>query len=174
MRYYNIGSQFSNGFNPQTGREVVRSNGSKLVSVDAKTSMVTVKRGAKKGSHAIRILVIAAGDQDHEGALWAEWVKSKVVNMLTNPLDAEGKQVSVTAGKSLSVKTIMSVKGAKGRVAYEIVSGNKRITVASSGRVKVKKGLKKVVYRIRVRVTASGNATYKNASKTVTCAIVVS
>ena len=39
---------------------------------------------------------------------------------------------------------------------------------AKSGKVTVKKGLKKGTYKVRVRITASGNDSRKPASKTVT------
>ena len=49
-----------------------------------------------------------------------------------------------------------SVSGSKGKVTFRKLSGNKKIAVASSGRVTVKKGLKKGTYRVKVRVRDSG------------------
>ena len=42
-----------------------------------------------------------------------------------------------------------------------------------NGKFTVKKGTKKGTYKIKVKVTAKGNKTYKAASKTVTVKIVV-
>ena len=42
-----------------------------------------------------------------------------------------------------------------------------------TGKVTVKKGLKKGTYPVKVKVTAAGNANYNKAAKTVTCKVVV-
>lgn len=42
-----------------------------------------------------------------------------------------------------------------------------------NGKITIKKGLKKGTYKIKVKVTAAGNKSYKSAVKTVTVKIVV-
>ncbi len=58
--------------------------------------------------------------------------------------------------------------GAKavGKLTYKKASGNKKITVSSSGTVTVKKGLKKGTYKVNVKISAAKTANYN--AKTVT------
>ena len=67
----------------------------------------------------------------------------------------------------------VTVKNAKGKVSYKIAKKNKNFTVAKNGKITVKKGLKKGTYKIKIKVTAAGNADYAKAAKTVTVTIVV-
>lgn len=67
----------------------------------------------------------------------------------------------------------VSVKKAQGKVTYKRVSGSKKLTLKSNGKVVVKKGSKKGTYKMKVRVTAKGNSKYESAKKTVTVKIKV-
>ncbi len=96
-------------------------------------------------------------------------VKAKVVTVKFSKL--KKKAQSVKAAKAFSVKK------AKGRVTYRVVKydkkAKKKIAVSKSGKVTVKKGLKKGTYKLKVKVTAAGNAGYKAKSKTVTLKVRV-
>ena len=74
--------------------------------------------------------------------------------------------------KAQKVKAI-TVKNYKGKLSFKKVSGSKRLSLVKGGRIKVKRGTKKGTYKIKVKVTAKGNSTYKSASKTVTVKIKV-
>ena len=52
-------------------------------------------------------------------------------------------------------------------------SYKKYVTVAKSGKITVKKNLKKGTYKVKITVTAAGSSTYKAAVKTVTVSIKV-
>ena len=55
---------------------------------------------------------------------------------------------------------------------YKKAGGTGRITIASSGKVTVKKGLKRGrTYSVKVKVTAKGNTNYRSKAKTVTLKI---
>lgn len=73
-----------------------------------------------------------------------------------------------TKAQTLSVgKVIKFTKKGQGKLTYAKVSGNKKITInKKTGKVTVKKGLKKGTYKIKLKVTAAGNASYKAASRT--------
>lgn len=77
------------------------------------------------------------------------------------------KKQTIKAGKAIKVSK------AAGKVTYKKVSGNKKITISSSGKITLKKKLKKGTYKVKVKVTAAGNANYKSRSKTVTIKIKV-
>jgi len=65
------------------------------------------------------------------------------------------------------------VKKNEGSVTYKKVKGDKKITVASNGKITVKKGLKKGTYKVVVKVTAKGNGNFLAGSKNATVTIKV-
>ena len=96
-----------------------------------------------------------------------------------NPLKAKGKTVKVkyvklkNKNQTVAQKKAFSIRKAQGKVTYKKSSGNKKITVAKNGKITVKKGLKKGTYKVKVKVTAAGNANYKSSTKAVTVTIKV-
>ena len=99
-----------------------------------------------------------------------------------NPLKIKAKTATVKYSKlkkkaqTLKVsKVITFTKKGQGTLSYKKSSGNKKITINSkTGKVTVKKGLKKGTYKIKVKVRASGNANYNASSwNTVTFKIKV-
>ncbi len=93
-----------------------------------------------------------------------------------NTLTARGKTVKLKFSKknrSVAAKKAVSVKKAKGKVTYKKIKGNKKITVAKTGKITVKKGLKKGTYIVKIKVTAAGNKDFKAGSKTVKVTIKI-
>jgi methionine-rich copper-binding protein CopC len=105
-----------------------------------------------------------------------------------NTLSVAGKTASVRYSKLKKKTQILTVskvirfrnKG-QGTRNYALMSAKKgsksyktkfRIS-AKTGKVTVKKGLKKGTYKVKVRITASGNDSHKPASKTVTFKVKV-
>ena len=72
-------------------------------------------------------------------------------------------------------KVVKFTKKGQGTLTYKKVKGNKKITInKKTGKVTVKKGLKKGTYKVKVKIKAKGNANYKaSAFKTVTFKIKV-
>ena len=99
-----------------------------------------------------------------------------------NPLAVKGKIAGIKY-KDLKNKTqilsigdvIRFVKNGQGKITYTKASGNKKIAVnKNTGKITVKKGLKKGTYKVKVKVRASGNEQYKaSPDKTVTFKIKV-
>ena len=96
-----------------------------------------------------------------------------------NTLTVKGKTATVKLkslkkkNQTVAQKNAFTVSKAQGKVTYAKASGEKKITIAKNGAITVKKGLKKGTYKVKVKVTAAGNATYKSATKTVTVTIKV-
>ena len=96
-----------------------------------------------------------------------------------NPLTAKGKTVTVKLknlkkkNQTVTQKNAFTVSKAQGKVTYVKANGNSKITVAKNGKLTVKKGLKKGTYKIKIKVTAAGNASYKAGIKTVIVTIKV-
>ena len=77
----------------------------------------------------------------------------------------KGRKGTLKKTKTLGVtKVIKFTNKCQGAKTYVKKSGNKKITIAKkTGKVTVKKGLKKGTYKVKVKVKAAGNANY-NAS----------
>lgn len=104
------------------------------------------------------------------------------VSKRNNPLSIKAKTATIKYKKlkkrnqTLAVtKVINFVNKGQGTKTYKRVSGNKKITINSkTGKITVKKGLKKGTYKVKVQVRANGNANYKaSAWKSVTFRIKV-
>ena len=107
---------------------------------------------------------------------------SFTIKKAANPLSVKAKTATVKhsavkkKAQTLAVgKVITFTKKGQGKLTYTKASGNKKITInKTTGKVTVKKGLKKGTYKVKVKVKAAGNANY-NASgwKTVTFKVKV-
>ena len=159
------------------------SAGGKLSYSSSNTKVATVSTAGKvtiKGAGTAKITVNAAATSNYNKA--AAKVVTIKVNKAANPLTIKARTATVKysavkkRAQTLGVtKVIYFTKKGVGTMTYTKVSGNKKITVAkSTGKVTVKKGLKKGSYKVKVRVSAGGNANYKaSAVKTVTFTVRV-
>ena len=104
------------------------------------------------------------------------------INKGVNPLKVKGKTATVKASKvkkknqKLAVsKVIKFTKKGQGKLTYKKLKGNKKILVnKKTGKITVKKGLKKGTYKVRVSIKAAGNKNYlPSATKKVTFKIRV-
>jgi len=103
--------------------------------------------------------------------------------MKENPLSVKAKKATVKLSKlkkktqTITARKVFTVNNAQGNVSYQVKAydkkAGKKIKVSSSGKVTVKKGLKKGTYKIKVNVTAAGNVAYRAVTKTVTLTIKV-
>ena len=85
-----------------------------------------------------------------------------------------GLLIPTASGDMLQPEKTKIVTKAKGKVTYTKISGSKKLTInQKTGVITVKKGTKKGTYKIKVKVTAKGNSSYKAKSKTVNIKIYV-
>jgi len=122
---------------------------------------------------------------------WYEGTRSLTFRIVkaANPLKPAAKTASVKYSKvrrkdqTLAVTKVIKFTGkGQGTMKYTLSSAKKgkksfkkyfRINT-KTGKVTVKKGLKKGTYKVKIKVTAAGNANYMPSSvKTVTCKIKV-
>jgi len=120
--------------------------------------------------------------------LYAKWTKKAALQKAANPLSVKGKTAKVKYSKlrkkaqKLKVGKVMTFKNkGKGTLSYSLSSAKKgkksfkkyfRIN-SKTGKVTVKKKLKKGTYTVKAKVKAAGNSGYKAATKTVTFKIKV-
>ena len=101
---------------------------------------------------------------------------------LRNPLKIKAKIATIKQSKlkkkaqTLSIsKAITFINKGKGALVYTKASGNKKISInKKTGKITIKKGLKKGIYKVKVKVKAAGNSDYNPSSvNTVTFKIKV-
>ena len=105
---------------------------------------------------------------------------NSVTTKAANPMKVRASAKTVKA-KQLKKKTKtvngLKVSGAVGKVTFKNASTSKKLkkfkVAPMTGKVTVPKNTKKGTYKVKVKVTAAGNAKYKALSKTVTCTIKV-
>lgn len=104
----------------------------------------------------------------------------KTVTKKANTLKATAKTVKIKYKKlkkkaqTIKLKDAIKVSKAKGTVTYTKKSGNKKISInKKTGKITVKKGLKKGTYKVKITVKAAGNSSYKSKTTTVTVKIKV-
>ncbi|MBQ6401480.1 MAG: SH3 domain-containing protein [Firmicutes bacterium] len=160
----------------QTQTPQVRVNGT-LLTMD-RDYAVTYRNNRAAGTAAMTISGI--------GAYTDSLDRTFVIDKGENTLQAAGKTVRVSKKKLKKKKKqvikrarAIRVSGQQGRVTYKKVSVSKkkyakRFTVNSStGKITVKKGVKRGVYRVKVRVTAAGNDNVQPKATTVTVTVRV-
>lgn len=97
--------------------------------------------------------------------------------------EKKAQKIKVTTSKKISLKNArkksqsfkLSAKSTSGnKVKYKLIKGNRNIKfTASSGKVTIKKRTKKGTYKIKVKMTVSGDDEYKKSSVTKTITIKV-
>ncbi|MDO4807218.1 MAG: MBG domain-containing protein, partial [Coriobacteriales bacterium] len=133
----------------------------------------TIKYASNKKVGTATVTITGKGNYCGSKVVKFKIVKAK--NPMTVKVVTKTAKLSTLKGKAVSVVPI-TVSKAKGDVTYTKVSkgSSKYLKVnAKTGRVTVAKGTKRGTYKIRVKVTAAGNGSYKKATKTVTCKVTV-
>ena len=144
------------------------SNGKKLVKgTDYKVVYPTDP--VKTGAYSAEIRLMGK----YSGIQYLLYSISMVKNPMTIKVTAKSVKAATVKKKNVTVKAI-TVSKAQGTVSYKKMSGNAKIKVNSkTGKLTVKKGLKKGIYKVNVKVTAKGNGNYKSANVTKTVTIKV-
>ena len=71
-------------------------------------------------------------------------------------------------------QAVKFTRSGQGKMTYSKASGNKKITInKKTGKITVKKGLKKGTYKVKMKVRAAGNTNYNAAVKSVSFKIKV-
>ncbi len=149
--------------------------GNKTLNVD-KDYTVLYPNKSSKNAGTYKVTVTGIGE--YTGSVTMDYK----INQAKNPLIVKVKKdtLEVTCSKlkkknrSIKPGKYLTVKKAQGKVSYEKTKGNKSISVNSkTGRITIKKGLKKGKYTVKISVRAAGNKNYKAALKKIKVKIVV-
>ena len=158
-----------------TGRPITQSTIVKLGSSTLKEGRdytVTYNNNKNAGTSSI----IIRGKGNYTGVLTRNFKIEKAKNTLI----ATEKIIKIKYSKLKKKKQVIrktkafKISKAQGTVTFQKTSGNKKITVnKKTGKITIKKGLKKGTYKVKVNVTAAGSANYKALTKTVTVKIKI-
>ena len=142
--------------------------------IDNKDYKVSVKSFDKSKGEAV---IAIQGIGDYKGTYLHH-----IRLVSANPMEVKGRTAAVRYSKLRKKSQIIKrakaikVKEAKGKLTYQYVTAKKGKKSfkkyfkigAKTGNIKVKKGLKKGTYRVKVKVRAAGNAAYRASTwKTV-------
>ncbi len=153
----------------------------KVFGPDAKTLKLTGLKAGKRYEVKVRSFVDSKYGRMNSSE---ESAVSGVVG-LANTIKAKGKTVKVKAAKlkkgkvKIARKKAITVSKARGTVTYTKLSVNKKkfakkFTVnKKTGKITIKKGLKKGTYKVRIKVKAAGKGVYLPAVRTVTVTVKV-
>ena len=112
--------------------------------------------------------------------LYARYAKKRA-----NPIKASGRKVKLSASKlrkrslTIKAKKAYKVRKRKGTLSYKKKSvSNKKFAKKfkinkKTGKITVKRGVRKGTYKLRVKITAAGTKVYKKRTRTVTVTIRV-
>ncbi|MBQ4467433.1 MAG: FMN-binding protein [Firmicutes bacterium] len=131
----------------------------------------------KSSKNAGKYTVTIKGIGKYTGETKATYQIKKAANTLTVKTKTATVKYSKVKSKAQTIKrsAVLTVSKAVGTVTYTKTSGNSKITIAKkTGKVTVKKGLKKGTYSIKVKVKAAGNKNYNAKTLTKTFKVKVS
>ncbi len=166
-----------------TMEEAYVGNGSRYTLLEGTDYKVTYKDNDKPGTATKTITGLGEiiGSVSKTFLITGEAGEEITSEKAANPLAVKAKSPSVKYSKlkkktqTLGVSKVLKFTNAgQGTKTYTKSSGNKKITInKKTGKVTIKKGLKKGTYTIKIKVKAAGNDKYKAATKTVKVKIKV-
>ena len=125
--------------------------------------------------------VMITGIGEYSGTV----IKTFTISKAANPMTASGKTATLKAKKlkkkaqKLTAAKAITVSKAQGAVSYKLAGVTKSKfkkyfkVNTSTGKITVKKGLKKGTYKVKVNVTAAGNNKYNAATRQVIVTVKV-
>ena len=139
---------------------------------------------ATSGGSYTAVATLDKNHQWNDGATAAKKIAWKIsaaeqtvkAKAKTATLAANKKTKKLAKNKKIAATVVKKGVSAKTAVSYSKVKANKKaqfFTVSKNGRITVKKGLAKGVYKLTLRATAKATANYQKAAKTFVVTIKV-
>ena len=144
-----------------------KSFNTKVATVDSKGKVTVKTPGTAK------ITVTAAQTEEYKGATAIVTIKvAKATPTIKTKVSKKTLKYKSLKKKSLSFSLGASANS-KGKISCKKVSGLSKIKVSSSGKITLKKGMKKGSYKVKIKVSAKAKGYYNAGSKTVTVTVKV-
>ena len=101
--------------------------------------------------------------------------KPKEKQLITVKVITTSVKASTLKNGKVTVKNVIRIKNAKGKVTYKKISGSKYLSVSKKGNITIKKGKynKGKLLKIKIKVVANGNSQYRKCSKTINVKIKI-
>ena len=144
-----------------------KSSNTKVATVD-KNGKVTIK-----GVGTAKITITAAAKNNYKAATKTVTIKvAKAAPTIKTKVGT--KNIKYTSlKKKAQVFTLGTTVNSKGKLTYKKLTKSSVISVASNGRITVKKGTKKGTYKVKIRISAAARGNFNAGSKTVTVTVKV-
>ena len=143
------------------------------ITVSNGSEKATVKASYSNNKNAGIATVTIKGTGIYTGSIVKTFEIKKADNPIAVKISSKTVKYSTVKKKSATV-TAVTVTKAQGAVSYKKTSGNSKISVNSkSGKLTVKKGIKKGTYKVKVKIIAKGSKNYKSADVTKTVTVKV-
>ena len=166
-------SKTSFTYNGKVQKPVIKTIDGKTLTADTDYTAAWSNASSKNvGTYTVTV----TGKDGYKGTAKATYKILKAKNPLTVKAKTATVKYSKLKKKNQTLKRAAVIYMAKnqGKVTYVKSSGNKKITInKTTGKVTVKKGLKKGKYKVKVKVTAAGNNNYNKITKAVTFTVKV-
>ena len=145
-----------------------KSSNTKVVTVD-KNGKVTIK-----GAGTAKITITAKASSKYKAATKTVTVTvAKIAPTLKTKVSTKTYKYT-TLKKKAQVFTLGASADSKGTLSYKKLSGSSVIKInAKTGKLTVKKGLKKGTYKVKVQIKAAAKGNYNAGTKTVTVTVKV-
>ena len=142
--------------------------------LEANTDYLLIyKKNVKVGTATVKV----KGINNYKGTRALTFKVKKAKQPMTLKAAKKTAKRATLKKRAVKLKGALRVKASKGKLTYKNVSKAKtpkRFKVnAKTGVITVPKGTKKGTWKLKVKVTAKGNANYKKGSKTATVRITV-
>ena len=161
-------SKTSFTYNGKVQRPTIKTIGGKAL---AKDKDYTLKYSSSKNPGTYKLYAI--GKNNYAGTTK---VASYKITKAPNTLKVKAVRVINASSKKdtrSAVSKAVKIMGAKGTLSFKKTGGNKNIIVGTNGAIKIKKGLKKGTYKIKVAVTAKGSTLYDPLTKSAVITIKI-
>ena len=151
-------------------------NCKKLETISIPASVTTMRDGAFGGCISLKYVTLSSDLYKKRGTAFKGCSSLTeqgftIVNLASNPMTLKGKTAKVKYKKVKKKNQVLSFtkvvtfkKKGQGTLSYKKVSGNKKIVINSkTGKVTVKKKLKRGTYKVTAKVLAAGTDTVKSS-----------
>lgn len=163
-------SKTSYAYNGKVQKPSVTVKDAKNGSLKLNTDYTVTYSGGQKNAGTYKVVVKGKGNYDFTKTLTYKITKATAtVKISTSSKTVKYRKVK----KKKQTFNLSASASSKGKLTYKKTSGNNKITVSKTGKVTVKKGLKKGTYKVKIKVSAAAVTNYNAASATKTIKVVV-
>lgn len=163
-------SKTSYAYNGKVQKPSVTVKDAKNGSLKLNTDYTVIYSGGQKNAGTYKVVVKGKGNYDFTKTLTYKITKATAtVKISTSSKTVKYRKVK----KKKQTFNLSASASSKGKLTYKKTSGNNKITVSKTGKVTVKKGLKKGTYKVKIKVSAAAVTNYNAASATKTIKVVV-